>query len=63
MAKIEIQASPVGPEPQNIPEAESLALEQELQLWAELLLDIYIDKRRRNPAKNRASDDFDSAAH
>jgi hypothetical protein len=63
MAKIDTSASPVGPEQENISEAESPAFEQELQLWAELLLDIYIGKRHRNREKKRAPDDFDSTAH
>lgn len=63
MAKIKKEAAPVGPEPENISDAESHALDHELRLWAELLLDIYLDKRKRGLEKKRPSKDFDVAQH
>jgi hypothetical protein len=62
MAKIKTGTAPVGPEPESPSDAESRALDHELRLWAELLLDICLDKRSREQQKGPESNTLDVAA-
>jgi hypothetical protein len=61
MAKTTKQLKPVSPEPESSSNAESRALEHELRLWAELLLDIYLENHCRQTKKSRESKSFDVA--
>jgi hypothetical protein len=61
MEKFEPGAPSNLPEPETVSIEDSAALDRELELWAELLLDIYLDKRRRNLRKDRERKHFDSA--
>jgi hypothetical protein len=61
MEKLETGATPNVPKPEAASDADSPELERELELWAELLLDIYLDKQRRNLRKDREGKHFDSA--
>jgi len=57
MENVETPKTLVDPEAGDFIEKESPEVERELRMMAELLLDIYIEKRRRSGRKPRASHD------